>query len=191
MWFRSRMEFSPPMKLQSVNTGVYYLKNGYQESYYYTFFSGTPKPVYSSLETKYVEVPVQLRLYIQPLPLIESWTLFFGGGISNNILLDATLDELTVEETFGFGIKTYQDNANITEHGQKNYLFSTLEVGMMVKRFRISIRQKKSFQDMYFFGLNGNWDIPSDRSTYMFNHGKTGKLMERHIEILIGFSFVK
>jgi len=175
----------------SLNTGVYYLKNGYKESYYYTLFTGTPRPIYSSLETTYVEIPLQLRLHIQPLPLIESWTIFFGGGISNNILLDASLNELTVEEGFGTGIQTYSDNQTITDYGKKSYLFSTLEIGMMVNRFRIIIRKKTSLQDMYFEGLTGNWGVPADRSTYMVNHDNTGKLTERHIEVLVAFTFLK
>ncbi|MBL7872231.1 MAG: hypothetical protein JNM78_11505 [Cyclobacteriaceae bacterium] len=175
----------------SLNTGAFYLKNGFEESYYYTFFGGDKKPIYSSLETSYLMVPLQGRLYLQPLPLIESWTIFIGGGVSANLLLDASLNELTVEETFGSGVKTYSDNKNIKNYGEKYYLFSVLEIGMMIKRFKIIFRQKKSLQDMYFSGLDGNWKIPPDRSTYMINHKATGKLTERHIEILVGFTFMK
>lgn len=175
----------------SVNTGAYFLKNGYNESYYYTGFTGTKFPIQSLLETTYVEIPVQLRLYIQPMPLIETWTIFLGGGISNNLLLKASLNELTVEQGFGTGVQTYSDNQNITDYGQKSYLFSTIEIGMMINRFRVIIRQKKSLQDMYFQGLNGKWGVPADRSTYMVNHDSTGKLTERHIEVLVAFTFLK
>jgi hypothetical protein len=175
----------------SISTGALFLKNGYKDSYYYTFFGGEKKPILSYLDTKYLQIPFLLRLNIQPLPLVESWKIYFGAGVSYNVLLDASLYELTVEETFGFGIKTYTDQKNIKDYGNKNYLFSLFEVGTSLNRIRFSLRYKMSLQDMYFQGLKGNWKVPDDKSTYITMHNKTGALYERHLEVWLGINLFK
>jgi hypothetical protein len=175
----------------SVGSGLSYLKNGYQDGTYYTSITGEQRPVISNYETRYLQIPLIFRLFIQPQPLEENFSFFVGAGISNHILFDASLYELTVEETFGFGINTYEDNRNIKNYGEKSYLFSTIEAGIILNRARVTFRYKKSLQDMYFSGLNKNWNVPTEFSIYKSVYNSSGKLTERHIELSVTYFIFK
>ncbi len=175
----------------SIGSGLSYLKNGYNDGYYYSLLSEEQRPVLSNYETRYLQIPLIFRLNIQPQPLEENFSFFVGAGVANHILLDASLYELTVEETFGFGINTYEDERNIKNYGEKNYLFSTIEAGIMLNRARVTFRYKKSLQDMYFSGLDNNWNVPAEFSIYKSIYNNGGKLTERHIEFSLTYFIFK
>lgn len=173
----------------SVGSGVYYLKNGYEDGTYYTaLFSNEQYPVISNYETKYLQVPFSVRLNFQPQPLEEDFSFFIGAGISNHFLVDASLYEITVgEETFGGGVSVFEDSRNIKDYGSKSYLFSNIEFGMVLNRTKVTFRYKKSLQDMYFAGLDGNWNVPDEFSIYKGVYNRSGKLTERHLEISLSY----
>lgn len=168
-------------------SGLYYLKNGYADNYFFDLF-GTQLGYESNFTSSYVQLPMLIRYNFRPLPLVEDFTLFFGGGVSNNILLKAELKESYTDiPCLGCGIDTYSDEGNITQYGRKVSFFGHVEAGFQLKRTQVMLRHKRSLQDMYFKNLEGNWGVPPESSHYMLLYNQTGKLREIHWELLISY----
>lgn len=178
----------------SFMAGVSYLDNGFYDLYNFSF---TGLNYYNSqttdLTTTYVQIPIIVKLNWQPMPLIEEWKLFFGLGISNNILLKSHLAEKSIRVTTSNDLlappKTvqYSDSQDVTDLGVKNSQFVRLEIGMHYRRVMVSYRISLSTQDMYYEGLEKSWKIPAKESRYISAHDTEGKIREKYIELVLGF----
>lgn len=178
----------------SLMSGASYLNNGFYDLYNFSF---TGLNYYQSqttdLTTTYVQIPIVVKMNWQPMPLIEDWRLFFGIGISNNILLHAHLAEKSIRVTTSTDLlappKTvqYSDSQDVTDLGVKNSQFIRLEIGTHYKRVMISYRISLSTQDTYYQGLEKTWSIPAKESRYISAHIDEGKIREKYIEMVLGF----
>ncbi len=181
----------------SAVTGCSYLANGF----YYDYQSGVDISnlfnIYgyekTELKMKYVQFPLELKLNWQPFPLVENFNLFVGAGVSGSILLEAHLAEegiYSISSNLGTNPPStsyYQDEADVTNLGRKQSLFRRLELGGRYKRFQFSWRVSKSLQDMYFKGLEDNWAVPVDRSYYLTSRNLNGKILEKYVEVVVGY----
>ncbi len=178
----------------SLMTGASYLSNGFYDIYNFSF---TGLNWYESkttdLTTTYIQIPIVLKLNWQPLPLIEDWKLFFGLGISYDILLKSHLAESSTKVTESNDLfappKTTQhsDSQHVTDLGVKNPKFGRLELGMRYKRIMFSYRFSFSMQDMYYVGLEKIWKVPASESRYISAHETEGKIKEKYSEFVLGF----
>jgi hypothetical protein len=176
-------------------SGISYLDIDYNENYnlavgdFFYFHRST------SLNTKYVQVPLMLKFNWQPSPLLEEWIISVGVGISNNFLLDAKLEEEATVVTYQTGfpqppptIEKYEDAQEVTDLAESFYVFRRIDIGMKLKRIQFAARFSKSLQDMYFKGLERQWAVPADESQYIKGKTENGKMSERYIEIVLGYT---
>lgn len=154
-----------------------------------TFTAGT-----SELKTKYLQVPVLLKLNYRPYPLLEDWFIFSGVGISNDLLLNSTLEERETNVILGSGILTspplttsWSDSKAITEYGRKYAAFLRLELGSRFKRLQFSYRISFSIHDMHHEGIEEVWSVPVNESTYFFPKELNSSRKEKYSEFVVGF----
>jgi hypothetical protein len=178
----------------SALTGASYLANGYRSSggikfsdLFYSYRS-------IDLTQKYVQLPIVLKLNWQPLPLIEDFNLFVGAGINFNLLQKAKLTEEAIEYFDDFDVmdpppvtNRYSDQGDITDMGRPVSLFRRWEVGINYKRVQVSWRITTSMQDMYYSGLENNWNVPQGNSIYLSARDMNGKIREKYVEIVLGY----
>jgi hypothetical protein len=135
-----------------------------------------------------------LKLNWQPFPLIEDFRFYFGGGVSSNVLLKATLSEKATKvfkssDPYVIPQTTqYQDSKDVTSLGVKNSLFTRFDFGIKYKRIQIALRVSVSIQDMYFKGLEKNWAVPAKESAYISGHTAAGTTNEKYSELAIGYT---
>ena len=179
----------------SIATGASYLPNGF---YYSNSFAATVS-LYSQritdLRMQNIQVPLMLRLNWQPFPLVEDWKVFLGVGICNNVLIRATLKErytAVYSEKDPLApptVTSYEDAADVTDLGKKSSLFRRIEAGMKYRRFQLAYRLSVSLTDLYYTGLEADWNIPEDDSWYLETHRDAGMIIEKYSELVVGFRF--
>lgn len=179
-------------------TGLTYLNNGYYFSY---TFSYNALSFYTQnildLQTEYWQVPVLLRFNWQPFPLVEDWRVFIGAGISNNFLINAHLKEEYTKVIFSKDVFAppdathYEDSKDVTDLAQKYSLFQRFEIGMRYKRIQLVYRLSISITDLYFKGLENQWNVPLEGSEYLMALQRNGKITEKHSELIIGYRILK
>jgi hypothetical protein len=180
----------------SLATGASYLKNGF---YYSGNFSYTALNFYTQritdLKTRYLQIPFTLRLNWQPFPLVEDWKVFLGLGLCRNALIESTLEEKYTIVTRNTDIlappqvASYEDSRDVTNHGEKNSWFQRIELGMKYKRFQVTYRLSRSLTDLYRTGLEDDWNVPDEQSWYIKAYHDSGKIIEKHTELVVGFRF--
>lgn len=175
-------------------TGASYLANGYRSSGGIKFSNLFYSYRSIDLKQKFVQIPVVLKLSWQPLPLIDDFTVFTGAGVNFNLLQEATLTEDAIEYFDNSDVmnpppvtNNYSDKADITDMGRPVSLFRRWEVGINYKRVQISWRMTTSMQDIYYVGLENNWDVPQSNSIYLSARDLNGKIREKYVEIALGF----
>jgi len=174
--------------------GAYYLSTGFYDVYEFSF----PGLNYytsqtTDLSNSYLQIPLMVKLNWQPMPLIEDWNLFFGIGVSQNILLNATLSEQSTKVTQSNDIfappitDQFSDSQDVTNLGVQSSQFARIEIGMHYKRMIISYRFSLSLQDMYYNGLENIWNIPAKESNYISAHESQGMIRVKYSEFALGF----
>ena len=179
----------------SLVTGATYLANGYYANNMYSF-----PPYYTSemtdLSTRYLQIPLVARINWQPFPLLEDFHLFFGVGLSYNILLKATLSEKSteIEDQYAMGEPVlpyqtiqYSDSQDITNLGVRQSLFYRFEFGVYVRRVQVAVRISAATKDMYYKGLENIWKVPPSSSGYITMHNNFGALLETYFELTMGY----
>ena len=180
----------------SAVTGIGYLANGF----YHDFGISVSTLYYNSgnskLDTKYMIIPIMLRLNWQPFALIEGWKVFGSGGITYNYLLKSELSENETVVTPAIGAPQpppltiyYEDSGEITEYGPKSSIFLRFELGTKFKHILFAYRYSMSMTDMHHKGFESDWDVPVDRSDYMSPYDLNGKRIEKYHEFVIGWVF--
>lgn len=182
----------------SVATGAGYLSNGF---YYSSNFSYAALNFYThritDLKMQYVQIPVMLRVHWQPFPLVEDWKVFLGLGVCNAMLIKSTLAEEYTEVILSDdllappNVTSYEDSREVTDYGKKSSLFRRVELGMKYKRFQLCYRLTRSLTDLYRTGFEEDWSVPADKSWYISAHQDSGKTIEKHSELVVGFRFGK
>lgn len=182
----------------SLATGASYLKNGF---YYSGNFSYNALNFYTQritdLKTEHLQIPVTLRLNWQPFPLVEDWKVFLGLGICHNTLMKSVLEEQYTEVTLNDDIlappevTSYADSRDVTNYGETSSLFRRIELGMKYKRLQVTYRLSRSMTDLYRSGLEEDWNVPDDNSWYIGAYQDSGKIIEKHTELVVGFRFGK
>jgi hypothetical protein len=173
-------------------TGAGYLANGYFTDAGFSTPLGYLAET-SELKTNYLQVPLEIKLNWQPFPLVETWKLFFGAGVSNDILLKSRLKESGTEvNSFVDPLSppqtmTYFSEKAITEYGRKYSPFARFEIGTKYKRVHIAYRTCFSIQDMHHAGLEESWPVPERLSSYMSPLRINGKRNERYTEFVLGW----
>jgi hypothetical protein len=175
-------------------SGISYLDIDYNKNYnlaagdFFYFHHST------SVSTKYVQVPLMLKINWQPSPLLEEWVVSIGLGISNNFLLDASIEEEATIVTYQTGapqppptIEKYEDSKNVTDLAKSFYVFRRIDITMRLKRIQFAARFSNSLQDMYYKGLEREWAVPADESQYIRGKNEEGKMKERYIELVFGY----
>ena len=179
-------------------TGLSYLKNGFNYSY---SFSYTALSYYTQnvtdMQMEYLQMPLIVRLNWQPFPLVEDWHIFFGAGLSNNLLIKSHLAE---QYTYVFissdllappETTHYEDSQDVTEYGKKTNLFQRFEIGIKYKRIQLTWRLSQSITDMYCDGLETFWGVPDENSDYISAQQANGKTKEKYSELVVGFRIGK
>lgn len=159
--------------------GVSYLSSGY------SYFKSDPTLSFSNsseMVKKYLRIPITLRLYFQPMPLVDRFTLFVGGGVSLHKPLSIELTEV-----YTSGNSTAKDSKDLSSLAPSTYLFSVLEAGLSYRRIQISFRFGMSTGNMFIAGLDKNWKVPSANSYYLTQHKEPGDAYEKHRELVIAF----
>lgn len=178
-------------------TGVSYLKNGYYYSDNFSFSQFLYIASITDRKMEYVRIPVILRINWQPFPLVEDWKMFFGAGVSNNLLLSAHLREKYTSVGISSDLlappvtEQYEDSRDVTDLGKKQSLFTQFEIGMVYKKVQVSFRVSKSITDLYYTGLENSWAVPADDSDYMEANLAEGRIAEKYVEITIGYKLLK
>jgi hypothetical protein len=178
----------------SMATGASYLRNGF---YYSSNFAYAAVNLYTQritdLKMQGVQIPLTLRLHWQPFPLVEDWQIFLGAGACRNTLIKSTLEERYTEVYLNEDVlappvvTAYEDSRDVSGYGEKNSWFRRIELGMTYKRLQIMYRLSKSLNDMYYAGLEDDWNIPDDESWYIDAHQESGKIIEKYSELVVGF----
>lgn len=179
-------------------TGVSYLSNGYyrSENFAYTALSFYTASV-TDRKMEYVQVPVILRVNWQPFPLVEDWKVYFGAGLSNNFLMEATLHEQYTSVFVNSDLfappttEQYEDTRDVKDLGVKRSLFSRYEFGMIYKRVQLSVRFSASITDLYYKGLETSWAVPAEHSEYLKAKDDKGKITEKYSEVVVGIRLFK
>jgi hypothetical protein len=60
---------------------------------------------------------------------------------------------------------------------------------MKFKHLQVSWRLSLSTQDMYFKGLENNWQVPANYSFYIDAHKARGITKEKYSEVVVGWRF--
>lgn len=186
-----------PHKISSFHfafvTGASYLANGYYENDLFSIGTSFYESRNTNLTTTYLQIPLMLKLYWQPFPLMEDFQFYFGAGVSNNFLLKSHLTEKSTNVFFSTDIfappqtTEYQDSRDITNLGVKSSLFSRIDFGVRFKRVQVALRISVSFQDMYYQGLENVWAIPAKESAYISGHTSAGTTKEKYSELVVGY----
>jgi hypothetical protein len=175
-------------------SGVNYLANGFKGNSGFAIGALYYSYEKIDLKTKYVQVPLELKLKWRPFPLIEDFHLFAGAGLSGNKLLSAKLAEEGIYSILSNDIMNpppntsiYQDEEDVTNRGRNVTLFRRVEFGLEFQKFQIGFRFSKALQDMYFTGLENDWAVPVENSKYLSGWDTNGKILEKYSEVVIGF----
>ena len=177
--------------------GVSYLKNGFYQSDNFGFGTFFYTASVTDRQMEYVQFPVTVRLNWQPFPLVEDWKLFIGAGVSSSLLLSAHLSEAYTSIMMSSDLlappvtKQYEDSRDVTDLGKKSSMFTRIELGMMYRRVQVSVRYSKSITDLYYQGIEQNWQIPADDSEYLQANNEDGGIFEKYSEIVIGVRIFK
>lgn len=197
------LEFSRnPRQHKNINlaiaTGATYMRNRF---YYSESIAFPALNIYShsitDLRTQNVQVPFTLRLYWQPFPLVEEWRVFLGVGTCGNMLIRSTLKEMYTEVRHNDDllappiVTSYADARDVAGYGDKNSIFSTIELGVKYQRLQLCYRLSKSLTDLYRTGLEDDWNVPDNKSWYIDAHQDVGKIVEKYSELVVGFRFGK
>ncbi len=178
-------------------TGVSYLKNGFYQSSNFGFSTFSYTASITDRKMEYVQIPVVIRWNWQPFPLVEDWKLFFGAGVSNNLLMSAHLSEkytfiLRSSDLLAPPVtEQYEDSRDVTDLGRKSSLFTRFEIGMIYKRVQISLRFSKAITDLYYTGIEMNWQVPAENSAYIEANNEDGGIYEKYSEVAIGYRIFK
>jgi hypothetical protein len=182
----------------SALTGVSYLNNGFYRSYNFAYADINYNHSVTNLTMTYLQIPLIVRVDFQPFQLMDDLYLFFGAGISNNILLKSKLSEEYTESSITYGSIPpppqsfhYEDSRDVTSLRNKNNLFQRIDVGGRYKRVQIAVRFSKSLKDLYCKGLEQSWRVPDDKSEYIRSHNNHGKIIEKYFEFVLGFRVFK
>jgi len=143
-------------------SGVSFLKAGYE---YVQVFPEDDFEATSILEKDYLRIPVIARLYYQPMPLVDHFTLFLGGGVVINKVQNISLSESYISPS-----EKYADSQNVLAYSKPQYLFSIVEMGVAYKRIEVSFRIQSALESLYMEGLEGNWGVPNEYSEYFERH---------------------
>ena len=178
----------------SLVSGLSYLPNGFSYSSSFPLGSTGYSARSTSIQTRYWQVPLLVRLNWKPFPLVEDWRIFLGAGISYNTLTYAHIAEQSTYVTLSFFYYPptgayYQDSRDITNLAVKNSLFERFELGMKFRRVQVTWRLSFSTQDMYFKGLEKDWQVPESNSFYLNSHNSRGITKEKYSEIVFGWRF--
>ncbi len=180
----------------SAVSGASYLANGFSRDISYNSFNIVSSLASTELKTKYLQVPLTMRLNWQPFALMEGWKIFCGGGITYNYLMKSELSEKETVITQSTAVLlappltvNYEDSGEITEYGPKNSLFLRLELGNKFKHFHFAYRYNLSLTDMHHHGFESDWNVPEDRSEYMSPYDWNGKRTEKYHEFVVGWVF--
>jgi hypothetical protein len=177
----------------SLMSGVSYLPLGFNRensfsvlnAYYYQK---------TNIETTYWQVPLMARINWRPSPLMEDWHIFFGVGINYNILTYAHIEEQATDVPITLlyyppTAVSYQDSRDVTNIAVTHSIFERFEVGMKFKHLQVSWRLSFSTQDMYYRGLDKNWQVPANDSFYISSHNSRGITKEKYSEVVFGWRF--
>jgi hypothetical protein len=146
----------------SLRSGISYLQAGYD---YVQVFPEDDFETTSLLEKDYLRIPAIARLYYQPMPLVDHFTLFLGGGVVINKVQNISLSESYISPT-----EKYADSQDVLAYSKPQYLFSIVEMGVAYKRIEVSFRIQSALESLYMEGLEGNWGVPNEYSEYFKRH---------------------
>lgn len=161
----------------ALRTGASYLHSGYD------YFRNDPTLSFSTsseLSKKYLRIPFTIRVYFQPMPLVERFTLFIGGGVSIHKPLSIELSE-----TYTTGAKTVKDTREVSSLASATYVFGLVEAGVSYRRLQVSFRFGQSTTNMYIAGIDRTWKVPSSQSYYLTQHREAGEGYEKHRELVL------
>lgn len=182
----------------SAVTGASYLKNGYYESFSFSFASLFYSQEQSNLDMQFVQIPVELKLNWRPFALVEDWRIFVGAGVSYDLLLKAHLEEQSTRLDFSTSQPQpppttiqYSDSRDIKDMMPSKLLFLRLELGVNIKRIHLAWRMSSSLTDAYPTGLEKTWRVPADDSKIIENHKDAGALKFRYNDLVIGYTFLR
>jgi hypothetical protein len=184
----------------SIVTGASYLPNGFSKTLISSISIGTGYYGYqkTSIDLQYIQIPAMARVNWRPFALVETWSVFFGAGVSFNHTNYAYISEQASEVSLTLNnsgllpppsLTNYQDSRDVTSIAVKNPLFSRFDFGMRFKHLQVIYRVSVSLQDMYFKGIEKTWQVPVDYSFYISSHNTRGITKEKYSEIVFGWRF--
>jgi hypothetical protein len=180
----------------SAVTGASYLKNGFYNSFSFSFASLFYSQQQSNLDMQFAQIPLELKFNWRPFALVEDWKVFVGAGVSYDLLLNAHLEEKSTRLDFATSqppppptTVQYSDSRDVTNMMPSHLLFLRFEVGLNIKKIHLAWRMSSSLTDAYPKGLEKNWGVPADDSTIIGNHNDAGSLKFRYSDLVLGYTF--
>jgi hypothetical protein len=183
-------------------TGAGYLPNGFKTatSTQFTYYRDYYDSKATQIQTKYLQIPVLLRVNFRLFPLMEDWQLFLSGGIIVNRLTSAHMAEqwtyvLKPSVAPGYYAALFpapvvtqaEDSRDVTSYANRSSLFERFEFGMKFRHFQVTYRYSLSMEDMYFKGIEKVWKVPADHSLYISAHNTRSVTKEKYSEIVFGW----
>lgn len=165
----------------SLRSGVSYLKAGYQ---YVNVFPDSDLEITSVLEKDYLRIPVIARLYHQPMPLVDHFVVFIGGGVVVN-----RVTHINLSESYISSFENHSDSQDVSAYSKTQYLFSIAELGLAFKRIEVSFRIQSSLENLYMKELEGNWGVPTEFSEYFKRHQTESPIESKEgiLELAVSF----
>ncbi|HYG02749.1 MAG TPA: hypothetical protein VD927_09900 [Chryseosolibacter sp.] len=183
----------------AIGSGVSYLRNGFYSSNAFSLsFINSYRQTITDLSMVYWQAPLLVRFNWQPFTLIEDWKVFAGGGAVFNFLQKAQMREEYTEVFYSADALApppshihFSDDQNVTPYAVRQSVFTRFELGMKYKKMHLSYRVSVSKADLYFSGIEDHWQVPAEYSDYIQRYAASGKIKEKHAEIIIGYRLGK
>ncbi len=144
-------------------------------------FSQSNDPIFSTMKTRYIQIPVFFRYNIKPFILNEDFSIGMGLGIVNSILLKNTLREeanLLTRASNGIIIdqQFISDSDNVTRFNNRYTWMVGLEISIRFKRLYLAERAWFTLTDQYMEGLIDEWNVPASHSVYLGSYETWSKV---------------
>lgn len=106
----------------------------------------------------------------------------FDGEYQTRVI--GSLNFVTGLSVFSAGYNATDDSFSAASKFDATYVGTPLMVRWNIGNNRLS----KSLTDLYRTGLEDDWNVPDNDSWYVKAHQDVGKIIEKHAELVVGFS---
>jgi len=161
---------------KSLLTGINYASHTFSAR----GFSIDNDPMYSRMQTRYINVPLMWKYNIQIFPMNENFHFCFGIGLMNSFLLRAHLYEEATDNTRVGGYlvssELFVDDKDVTKFFVKYTASFCFDMSISFRRLYIGERAYFGSKDQFMKDLEPNWAVRRDLSIYLSSYETAPKL---------------